>query len=380
MMKTKQLYKELDNILKMPNSSDDALNNFEIMRDFFNSKQITLDFDSIMSLIHHNKIINESLNIIVDNDVKQPSNHILTSFLEVYCLVNGIKNKNAIETALPNRLKAYYLEIAKYPLLDKEEEQEIARKALEGDTKARNKLICSNLRLVVSYAKFYFSMYDPMDLIQEGNCGLIKAATKFNPDKGYRFSTYALYWIKQRIQLFILKSYNKAYAPSQVRRNYKKYHKIDKEFELRNARKPTFEEMLKLANFTSKELIDVLDYDKQELISADASLTNEEDSTSFLSIIPAEDNVEEEALNRVAVTEIIDIFDKVHLTKQERTIILYRYGFIDNRTHTLEEIGQMLNFTKERIRQLEKMSLIKLRSYVNRTKYTSEEDEDEKRI
>lgn len=257
-------------------------------------------------------------------------------------------------------LKQYLKNIGSINLLTPDEEMRLAIQVKAGNRAARDKLVEANLRLVVSIAKKYQNIGVPLlDLIQEGNLGLMRAADKFEPDKGYKFSTYATYWIRQFIGRAIADQGRTIRVPVHMIDSINSMKKKENEFIIEHGRKPTDKELAAVLGVTAKEVKAMKNY-SQKSSSLDVQVGDDED-TSLGSLI--EDDMfdtPEAAYNKV---EIVNTLESVLSTLDEReaTIIKMRFGLDGKGSRTLGEVGETLNLSKERIRQLEAKALRKLR-------------------
>ena len=254
----------------------------------------------------------------------------------------------------------YLDRIGRWPLLDAEEERDLARKARAGDEQAKKKLIESNLRLVVSVAKVYSRSGVPLpDLIQEGNIGLIKAVDAFDPDKGFRFSTYAVAWIRQCITRAIERQARAIRVPSYIIQAIRKLRKVSAVFHNEWGREPSVDELCELMQMPREKVMRLLEA-SEALVSLDEG-PREEGALSLLERLCETNyiNPEDDAMRQEAVLVVHQLIS--WLTPAERLIIEKRFGLKDGVTATLQEIGQELHITRERVRQLEARALKKLR-------------------
>ena len=268
---------------------------------------------------------------------------------------------NIQESMLTEPLKIYLNEIGQIPLLSEEEERELGRKSSEGDAAARQKLAEANLRLVVSIAKHYTGRgVQLMDLIQEGNMGLMRAAEKYDYTKENRFSTYASWWIKEAMQRAIDQQSREIRVPVHVAENMKKVQKVSKELQQELGREPLPKEIAeKIPGKTEKDIKDILSY-LQSPVSLETPVGEEgENSLSDMVEDRTEATPEEAMDSLVRKEEVSELLDS--LSDRERQVIRLRYGLEDGKTHTLEEIGNTLNVTRERVRQIEARAMEKLR-------------------
>ena len=262
--------------------------------------------------------------------------------------------------ALDDPVKAYLKEIGQVPLLSAEEEQTLARAARAGDADARRRLSEANLRLVVSVAKRYAGRGLPfLDLIQEGNLGLMKAAEKFEPDRGFKFSTYATWWIRQSITRAIADQGRTIRIPVHLVEHINRVRKTAGELLRKNGREPTAEEIavrLEMEPDRVRELLQLA----QEPVSLETPLGEEEDAHLEDFIQDEEAGVPvDEAGRQLLRRELMSVLKS--LTPREERVITLRFGLDDGRPRTLEELGKEFNVTRERIRQIEAKALRKLR-------------------
>ena len=262
--------------------------------------------------------------------------------------------------ALDDPVKAYLKEIGQVPLLSAEEEQTLARAARAGDADARRRLSEANLRLVVSVAKRYAGRGLPfLDLIQEGNLGLMKAAEKFEPDRGFKFSTYATWWIRQSITRAIADQGQTIRIPVHLVEHINRVRKTAGELLRKNGREPTAEEIavrLEMEPDRVRELLQLA----QEPVSLETPVGEEEDAHLEDFIQDEEAGIPvDEAGRQLLRRELMSVLKS--LTPREERVITLRFGLDDGRPRTLEELGKEFNVTRERIRQIEAKALRKLR-------------------
>ncbi len=262
--------------------------------------------------------------------------------------------------ALDDPVKAYLKEIGQVPLLSAEEEQTLARAARAGDADARRRLSEANLRLVVSVAKRYAGRGLPfLDLIQEGNLGLMKAAEKFEPDRGFKFSTYATWWIRQSITRAIADQGRTIRIPVHLVEHINRVRKTAGELLRKNGREPTAEEIavrLEMEPDRVRELLQLA----QEPVSLETPVGEEEDAHLEDFIQDEEAGIPvDEAGRQLLRQELMSVLKS--LTPREERVITLRFGLDDGQPRTLEELGKEFNVTRERIRQIEAKALRKLR-------------------
>ncbi|HDP77576.1 MAG TPA: RNA polymerase sigma factor RpoD [Mesotoga infera] len=310
--------------------------------------------ESIYEEFEKNKInIVEKEPVEEDDDIENEGGEELVSILETTPeMYDNISLKDPI--------KMYLKEIGKISLLTPSRERELARRAQKGEPKAKEELITANLRLVVSIAKRYIGRgLTFLDLIQEGNIGLIKAVEKFDWKKGYKFSTYATWWIRQAITRAIADQARTIRVPVHMVETINKLNKVIREHLQDFGEYPTIEELGKLTGKTPEKIEEILAASK-ETVSLESPISGDEEST--MGDFIHDDSMEqpEEAAMKMLLREQIDqILDT--LSPREAMVLKMRYGLLDGKTKTLEEVGQFFNVTRERIRQIEVKALRKLR-------------------
>ena len=266
----------------------------------------------------------------------------------------------AAEYNLDDPVRMYLKEIGQIKLLSAEEEVDLAKRISEGDQAAKNKLTEANLRLVVSIAKKYSGRgLHILDLIQEGNTGLIRAVDKFDWTKGNKFSTYATWWIRQAITRAIADQARTIRVPVHMVEVINKATRCNRKLVQELGREPTVEEIAAELNLPVEKIIEA-NRTAADTLSLDTPVGDEED-TSIGSFVedertPGPADATSNALLAEALKEILDT-----LTEREADVLRMRFGMYDGRTHTLEEVGQIFGVTRERIRQIENKAIRKLR-------------------
>jgi len=257
-------------------------------------------------------------------------------------------------------VRMYLKEIGKVPLLSAEEEVELAKRMEQGDEYAKQKLCEANLRLVVSIAKKYVGrgmLF--LDLIQEGNLGLIKAVDKFDYTKGYKFSTYATWWIRQAITRSIADQARTIRIPVHMVETINKLIRVSRQLLQENGREPTPDEIAEEMGITVEKVREILKI-AQEPVSLETPIGEEEDS-HLGDFIPDEDAPApaEAAAFSMLKEQLVEVLNT--LTEREQKVLKLRFGLEDGRARTLEEVGKEFDVTRERIRQIEAKALRKLR-------------------
>jgi len=260
-------------------------------------------------------------------------------------------------------VRLYLREIGKIPLLSSEEELALAQRVVAGDKVAKDKMAEANMRLVVSIAKRYVGRgLDLLDLIQEGNTGLLRAVEKFDPDKGFKFSTYATWWIRQAITRAIADQARVIRIPVHMVETINKLLRTQRRLTQELNREPTNEEIAAAMEIEVEKVEHIMKI-KQEISSLDASIRDDEEDSVLADFIEDEDTIspEESAANLLLKEDVMGMLSA--LTEREQKIIRLRFGLEDGRQHTLEEVGHIFNVTRERIRQIEAKALAKLRKH-----------------
>jgi RNA polymerase primary sigma factor len=313
-------------------------------------------YDKILEMLEQNGV---DVLKITDDDDDEPDEEVILAEAEDVDVENiDLSVPDGVSIEDPVRM--YLKEIGKVPLLTAEEEIELAKRMEEGDEDAKKRLAEANLRLVVSIAKRYVGrgmLF--LDLIQEGNLGLIKAVEKFDYRKGYKFSTYATWWIRQAITRAIADQARTIRIPVHMVETINKLIRVSRQLLQELGREPTPEEIAKEMNMPVERVREILKI-SQEPVSLETPIGEEEDS--HLGDFIQDDNVPVPAdaaaftLLREQLGEVLDT-----LTEREQKVLKLRFGLDDGRARTLEEVGKEFNVTRERIRQIEAKALRKLR-------------------
>ncbi|MDE7063429.1 MAG: RNA polymerase sigma factor RpoD [Lachnospiraceae bacterium] len=345
---------KLQELLGMAKKKKNSLEYQEIS-DFFKDMELDADeFEKILDFLESNNI--DVLRIMDDDDIDYDIIPEEEEEVELDKIDLSVPDGVAIE----DPVRMYLKEIGKVPLLNAEEEIELAKRMELGDQEAKKRLAEANLRLVVSIAKRYVGrgmLF--LDLIQEGNLGLIKAVEKFDYRKGYKFSTYATWWIRQAITRAIADQARTIRIPVHMVETINKLIRVSRQLLQELGREPSPEEIAEEMNMPVDRVREILKI-SQEPVSLETPIGEEEDS--HLGDFIQDDNVPVPA-DAAAFTLLKEQLDEVlgTLTEREQKVLILRFGLEDGRARTLEEVGKEFNVTRERIRQIEAKALRKLR-------------------
>jgi RNA polymerase primary sigma factor len=276
-----------------------------------------------------------------------------------------LSQEQYFDDASDDSVRLYLREIGKIPLLTAEEELALAKKVVSGDKRSKDKMAEANMRLVVSIAKRYSGRgLDFLDLIQEGNTGLLRAVEKFDPEKGFKFSTYATWWIRQAITRAIADQARTIRIPVHMVETINKLLRTQRRMTQELNREPSIEELAKELEMEPEKVEYVMKI-KQDITSLDAGVGRDgDDEDSVLrDFIEDEDSAtpEESAASQLLKEQVQSILST--LSDREQKIIKMRFGLENGKSHTLEEVGQEFAVTRERIRQIEAKALAKLRKH-----------------
>ena len=342
MIRASELNAHLEEMDLTPEKIEDIYDQFEAMNIQVVSADLDLELDDDMDLSVGDDLVDDiDLSDVEDEDLVDPVDL-------------------AAEYNLDDPVRMYLKEIGQIRLLSAEEEVDLAKRVSEGDQAAKNKLTEANLRLVVSIAKKYSGRgLHILDLIQEGNTGLIRAVDKFDWTKGNKFSTYATWWIRQAITRAIADQARTIRVPVHMVEVINKATRCNRKLVQELGREPTVEEIAAELGLPVEKIIEA-NRTAADTLSLDTPVGDEED-TSIGSFVedertPGPADATSNAMLAEALKEILDT-----LTEREADVLRMRFGMFDGRTHTLEEVGQIFGVTRERIRQIENKAIRKLR-------------------
>ncbi|HSX06197.1 MAG TPA: RNA polymerase sigma factor RpoD [Candidatus Saccharimonadia bacterium] len=274
-----------------------------------------------------------------------------------------VEDQTYLDDIADDSVRLYLREIGKIPLLNAEEELSLAQRVVAGDKEAKDQMAEANLRLVVSIAKRYVGRgLDLLDLIEEGNTGLLRAVEKFDPDKGFKFSTYATWWIRQAITRAIADQARTIRIPVHMVETINKLLRTQRRLTQELNREPTNAEIAKEMEIDEAKVEHIMKI-KQDISSLDANIRDDEEESVLADFIEDEDTItpEESATSQLLKEQVKDMLGA--LTEREQKILKLRFGLEDGKQHTLEEVGQEFSVTRERIRQIEAKALAKLRKH-----------------
>ena len=375
------------------NNYNDAIVYLKYLSDFLVKLDFVIDPDCLSELISKNNKLSDTLSVVVNANLKEIkegnleyifANNMVLSMIEGYCDLNNIdiaeRKKNSKEEIsykddeddifCRDPFVMYRLEIGRIPLLSADKQREVAFRTRQGDEDAKELFYESNLRLVVFVAIKVINKYlglnlDIMDLIQEGNIGLIKAVEKYDPSLGYKFSTYATWWIRQSMQRFVADAARTIRIPISAQEKLVKYFEVVDKIRKLEGREPSLEEVASIMGVPLKTVMTL--YTMQlDTISLDSAISSDNDDMELGESIPSHDKSVEATVDcNMFPEEVKNTLTEYNFTPNEIMVIWYRYGFGDNIERTYEEIGKIMHLTRQRIEQIDKKACRKIRENPN---------------
>ena len=351
---------KLQDLLSIAHSKKNVIEDTELIKHFNDLKEVALDLDTMQKIFNFLEQNGVDILQITDTDEEEPAldEDVIAEGEEVEKI--DFTDTGDISSTTQDPVKMYLKDIGKVPRRSAEEEIELAKRMEAGDEAAKKKLAESNLRLVVSIAKRYVGrgmLF--LDLIQEGNLGLLKAVEKFDYRKGYKFSTYATWWIRQAITRAIADQARTIRIPVHMVETINKVTRVSRDLLQKLGREPLPEEVGEVMGLPKERVQEIMKI-AQEPVSLETPIGEEEDSHLGDFIQDESIPTPVEATNQTLLHEQLD--DVVStLTEREQRVIKLRFGWDDGRPRTLEEVGKEFNVTRERIRQIEAKALRKLR-------------------
>lgn len=351
---------KLQELLDIAHSKKNVIEDTELIKHFNDLKEVALDLDTMQKIFNFLEKNGVDILQITDDDEEEPTldEDVIAEGEDVEKI--DFTDTGDISSTTQDPVKMYLKDIGKVPLLSAEEEIELAKRMEAGDEMAKKKLAESNLRLVVSIAKRYVGrgmLF--LDLIQEGNLGLLKAVEKFDYRKGYKFSTYATWWIRQAITRAIADQARTIRIPVHMVETINKVTRVSRDLLQKLGREPLPEEVGEVMGLPKERVQEIMKI-AQEPVSLETPIGEEEDSHLGDFIQDESIPTPVEATNQTLLHE--QLYEVVStLTEREQRVIKLRFGWDDGRPRTLEEVGKEFNVTRERIRQIEAKALRKLR-------------------
>ena len=351
---------KLQELLDIAHSKKNVIEDTELIKHFNDLKEVALDLDTMQKIFNFLEKNGVDILQITDDDEEEPTldEDVIAEGEDVEKI--DFTDTGDISSTTQDPVKMYLKDIGKVPLLSAEEEIELAKRMEAGDEMAKKKLAESNLRLVVSIAKRYVGrgmLF--LDLIQEGNLGLLKAVEKFDYRKGYKFSTYATWWIRQAITRAIADQARSIRIPVHMVETINKVTRVSRDLLQKLGREPLPEEVGEVMGLPKERVQEIMKI-AQEPVSLETPIGEEEDSHLGDFIQDESIPTPVEATNQTLLHEQLDEVVST-LTEREQRVIKLRFGWDDGRPRTLEEVGKEFNVTRERIRQIEAKALRKLR-------------------
>ena len=382
----KKIIERINKEIKYSSNYDTVIKEFEKISDLCSELNCFLDSDIYIQLVKTNEIIGKMVKVIVDQNIdliKQGQiddrfdNDIIISFIEAYCITEGlglissdyildkmyddlIKNKNIYNCHTDYNYKAFLLSLPKQQL-NEQEERNLLELASKGDRNARHRLIEKNMLLVAKVAFKYTNRgLDILDLIQEGSFGLMKAIDTFDLNKQTRLSTYAFYWIRQRILSAIKEKGGIIRIPTYIIDNWLSYEKTKNELESSLFRNATLEEIATAMGISVEKALEIAKF-KKYIVSLNSPVI-EDVFNEFISLVDQNGKtLEEQFINLDLPNQILKLFDDCKLNEQEKKVLIKRYNLDGEGVFTLEAMSGILEVSKERVRQIEARAIRKIR-------------------
>ena len=407
-LKTSDTISIIDNFINENISqSTKPLECLKTIATFLSTYNYEPDIDTLINILNKNAFLTSILKTIVNENMegfKESSitetvtDELVYSLIKTYCMLNNIDGEyngfqdeteseelideldDSIETILDNSVKMYLKEIGKIPLLTISEEKELAKLVANGDKKAKDKLIESNLRLVVSIAKHYLNKgLSFLDLIEEGNIGLMKAVDKFVYNKGYKFSTYATWWIRQAITRALADQARTIRIPAHMVEKINKMASIERQLTLKLNREPSIEELAKSMQISIDELKKIKN--TTNITTSLNEIVGDKNDSEIGDFVKSKDKCPDEiVMTKVMQEEVRNMLAKSVLKPKEQEILRLRFGIGYDRSYALEEIAPKFSCTRESIRQIETRALKKLARSKEIKKYLDYIDNKEQAI
>lgn len=385
----------INNYFTITDSYEVAINSLKGFDSFLKKYNLDINPSCIFEIINKNSLFLNNIELIVNkyyNEIVSGGlddlfdSYRIVFIIEGYCELKNIKINNDDSLInykneyITDSARMYLLEISKLPLLTSEEEVELGKRILLGDENAKEKLMERNLKLVVSIAKKYTGRgLDFLDLIQEGNIGLSTAVSKYDVSKGYRFSTYATWWIRQSVIRAIEEKGRIIRIPTHIYEKIGKYKVAYETLAIDLNREPTTYELAEYMGVTSGDVVKLLGL-QEEVISLNVPIGEEEDTELGDFLVSDDESIQDVVFRDIMKEKIWEFFSNSDLTMKEKEIIIGRFDLDGNGMRTLADIAMEHGITRERVRQIEERALRKLRKRVVALKFSQYMDNPKEAI